>query len=252
MDVAISLLYNFVVLSITKRSHSLPNLQAITYDEFNAKYWQQAPNFEFISGDTVCPLTAQELSKAILDMPVAFIENDDTFTIVAVLGLLPESNLFVDEVGRWVGRYIPAQYRAYPFVLAENTAVEDQLVFCVNKDSGLISEDDSHEPFFESEDSLSAHTKQIMDLLEALYANRAATQLVCAKLSESGLLKPWHLEIQLTTGPQKIEGLFTVDESALNALDGEAFIELRDIGALPVAYCQLLSMQNIDLLMDRL
>ena len=46
-------------------------------------------------------------------------------------------------------------------------------------------------------------------------------------------------------GKKRIEGLFSIDEAALNELSDEAFIELRQSGALIVVYCQLLSMQRI-------
>jgi len=50
------------------------------------------------------------------------------------------------------------------------------------------------------------------------------------------------------TGEQQIAGLFRTDEAALNQLPGEALLEVRQAGALPLAYCQLLSMQHLPLL----
>lgn len=49
-------------------------------------------------------------------------------------------------------------------------------------------------------------------------------------------------------GERKLEGLFRVNEAALNALDNEAFLSVRKSGALPVAYAQLLSMQQLRVL----
>jgi hypothetical protein len=46
----------------------------------------------------------------------------------------------------------------------------------------------------------------------------------------------------------KVEGLYRIDEVALNALSAEPFQEVRAAGALPVAYCQLLSMQHLAVL----
>ena len=45
--------------------------------------------------------------------------------------------------------------------------------------------------------------------------------------------------------PRLIAGLYRVDEAVLNTLTGDALVELRDIGALQAAYCQLLSMQHL-------
>ncbi len=45
-----------------------------------------------------------------------------------------------------------------------------------------------------------------------------------------------------------MEGLFRIDEAALNQLPAEAPIELRNTGALLCAYCQLLSIQHLQTL----
>ncbi len=45
-----------------------------------------------------------------------------------------------------------------------------------------------------------------------------------------------------------MEGLFQVNESVLNGLTDEAFLELRKTGALALAYAQLLSLQKLPLL----
>ena len=49
-------------------------------------------------------------------------------------------------------------------------------------------------------------------------------------------------------GGQKVEGLFRIDEAALNGLDADALIEVRNAGGLTMAYCQLLSMQHMSIL----
>jgi len=54
--------------------------------------------------------------------------------------------------------------------------------------------------------------------------------------------------VQGDTVEQAVEGLFRIDEAALNQLPADAFMELRDSGALVLAYCQLLSMQHLPVL----
>ena len=49
----------------------------------------------------------------------------------------------------------------------------------------------------------------------------------------------------LEEGTKRVGGLFCIDEAALNTLSDETFVELRQSGALPIIYCQLLSMQRI-------
>ncbi len=62
------------------------------------------------------------------------------------------------------------------------------------------------------------------------------------------LIQPWPIKLQTTAGEQAVEGLFRIDEAALNQLPAEALIELRNTGALLCAYCQLLSMQHLQTL----
>ena len=45
-----------------------------------------------------------------------------------------------------------------------------------------------------------------------------------------------------------MEGLYRVDEAALNALPDETLLTLRKTGALPLAYAQLFSMNQLAML----
>jgi hypothetical protein len=221
------------------------SLQAITKPDFTEKSWRRSPNYLFTANDAVCPLAVQEMPKAIKDKPIAFLCVDEKYSVVAVLGLAPETNYFVGKDGGWRGTYIPALYRAYPFVLAKNEPEEEKLVLCINEDSGLLNDDDSAEAFFDDEGELSATVKQLMELLSAIRVGLQSAARICKLLNQHKLFKPWELEIELEDGKKRIQGLFRIDEAAFNELSDEAFIELRQSGALIVVYCQLLSIQRI-------
>jgi hypothetical protein len=64
-------------------------------------------------------------------------------------------------------------------------------------------------------------------------------------LQKHQLIQHWPIKLQTTAGEQAVEGLFRIDETALNQLPAEALLELRNTGALLCAYCQLLSMQHL-------
>ena len=104
------------------------SLQAITKPDFTEKSWRRSPNYLFTANDAVCPLIVQEMPKAIMGMPIAFLCVDEKYSVVALLGLEPETNYFVGKDGGWRGNYIPALYRAYPFVLAKNEPEEEKLL----------------------------------------------------------------------------------------------------------------------------
>ena len=221
------------------------SLQAITKPDFTEKSWRRSPNYLFTANDAVCPLTVHEIPKAIMGMPIAFLCVDEKYSVVAVLGLAPETNYFVGKDGGWRGNYIPALYRAYPFVLAKNEAEDEQMILCINEESGLLTEDDSAVPFFGEDGELSPAVSEIIEFLSNLNAGLQTSARICKTLLEHELFKPWELQVQLEEGTKRVDGLFCIDEAALNTLSDETFVELRQSGALPIIYCQLLSMQRI-------
>src|SRR5690606_34734533 len=71
---------------------------------------------------------------------------------------------------------------------------------------------------------------------------------ICATLNKYCLIKPWPITVKIDSSAQVIEGLSCIDEQALNALSNQDFETIRREGALPLAYCQLISMQHLSTL----
>jgi len=222
----------------------MPNLQALSKNTHSGKHWRRPVDYFFTDMNVIAPLVVQELPKAMLSLPIAFVPRAQSYRPVAVQGLLPDKNLFVAKDGRWLAGYTPAAYRSYPFALA-NTE-DGQQVLCVDEDSGLVGTEG--EAFFNEDGTLSQAVSEVLNFLTEVGNNRSATQRLCDLLQKHSLIQPWQIKVQGDKGEQAIEGLFRIDEAALNQLPTEAFMELRDSGALVLAYCQLLSMQHLPLL----
>ncbi|WP_442595323.1 SapC family protein [Parapusillimonas sp. JC17] len=220
----------------------MANLQAVSKERHAGKRWQRYSSYSFAAADAVAALVVQELPKACMSLPIGFISMEDRYVPVAVQGLAGGKNLFVAPDGRWLGGYVPASYRGYPFALA-NTE-DGQQVLCVIEDSGLISELEG-EVFFDEGGQPSKAVSDVLNFLSQVAANRQATQNICAVLQKHELIQPWLIKLQTEAGEQTVQGLFRVDEAALNALSAEALDEVRKAGALPMVYCQLLSMQHL-------
>ncbi|MEC4723576.1 SapC family protein [Noviherbaspirillum sp. CPCC 100848] len=216
---------------------------AVSKDRHANKCWRLNSSHHFAAPDTIVPLTAQELPQAVMALPVAFIASGEVFDLVAVQGLAPGRNTFVASDGRWLAAYIPAVYRTYPFKLAN--ADDGQYVLCIDESSGLVTEGPDGETFFDVDGKPTQAVKEVLNSLTQQQANCKATAGICLVLQKHKLIQPWQLQVQTGEKTQPIEGLYRVDEAALNSLPAQAFIELRDTGALAAAYCQLLSMQNV-------
>jgi len=208
--------------------------------------WKKFSNYTFVSQDAILPLVAAELSKTVMSMPVAFIRQDDQYVLFAVLGLETGKNLFVTADGRWIGQYVPASARSYPFMLARNE--NQEFVLCFDEASGLIADDVEGDALFTAEAKPSEEIENILSFLNQIEQNRTVTAKAIAVLEKHGCIAPWNITLKAGEGESKVEGLFQIDEAAMNALPDEAFLELRQAGALIVAYCQLLSMQHLPVL----
>lgn len=224
----------------------MPAYQAIALSTHAHLGWKRYDNYHFAALDAVAPLVMQELPKACMHLPIAFIPQDGgTYTPAAVQGLQPGQNLFVTPDGRWTGPYTPATYRGYPFALAKSE--NDQLVLCVDADSGLVGEGNT-EHFFDDSGQPSQSIKDALNFLQQVHANRQLTQRLCAALQAEGLIQPWPITVKVEGGDKTIQGLFRIDEAAFNALGSESLYRLHQAGALPLVYCQLLSMQHLQTL----
>lgn len=184
-----------------------------------------------------------ELPKAAISLPLGFIKADESFVPVALQGLSPGSNLLVNSDGDWIGSYIPAIYRVFPFSLALDD-IGRELV-CIATDSVEEFRDQGLEAFFLENGELTPAVQEIVGFLGENSRSRKSAKQICTLLNKYELVVPWPLVMESKSGSQQMNGLFRIDEGKLAMLAADALCELRDNGAFAVIYCQLLSMQNI-------
>jgi hypothetical protein len=224
----------------------MPRYELITKTGFAAQGWRRYDSYAFAATDAVVPLVVLELAKACMSLPIAFLQQNDVFVPHAVQGLEPGRNLFVVN-GKWVAPYTPAAYRGYPFALAKGE--DDQLHLCIDMDSGLVGAGEGFDQsFFDDTGEAAKPVKDALNFLQQIHNNRAVTKRVCAALAAEELFQPWPLKVQGPEGERTIDGLFRIDEARLNSLEPDALARVQKAGGLPVAYCQLLSMSNIQTL----
>lgn len=220
----------------------MSKLQPVTRQQHGILRWKRFASYAFAAQDAAVQVVASEVVRAMMAMPLAFMKESSGFMLMAVQGLATGSNLFVAPDGRWLGGYIPSAYRGYPFRLA-NTP-EGQQVLCFIEGSGLLSETEG-ELFFGEDDQPSQAVKDVLGFLTQVAQARQVTVGICALLDKHQLIQPWPIKARTDDGEREIEGFYRIDEAALNQLSAEALKELQQGGALPLAYCQLLSMQHL-------
>ena len=224
----------------------MPNIVPLSRERHAGKGWKRFDSYAFAAHTALAPLVGAELPKAAMSLPIAFVQQNERYVPVAVLGIEPTTNLFVAPDGRWLGAYTPSTLRGHPFALARTE--NGDWVLCLDEDSGLLTEAGQGEPFFTDSGEPTEGVKQVLDFLQQVERNREQTALVCDTLARLELIRPWLIQLKAGESERRIQGLFQIDEAALNQLPDESLLELRRAGALPLVYCQLLATQHVGLL----
>jgi hypothetical protein len=219
----------------------MPSYVVVSREQHANKAWRRFENYQFAATEMVLPLIVAELPKAAVAMPVGFVEQGGAFGLVALLSTQPGRNLFVAPDGRWLGRYIPAAIRGYPFALGRPEGAQ-HVVLCVDDTHVTEAGAPDAETFFDAEGVPAPILKSTLEFLSQMDANRTLTQRTVAALVSAGVVVPWAFDVDTPDGRRSVTGLHRVDEARLNALDDVAFLGLRKSGALALAYAQLLSM----------
>lgn len=226
---------NYVALS--KIEHSEVKIQTVS----------TLPEY---SGISFLPIYGIEISKLSLKFPLAFAsDGKDNYSLCILCSLSEEMpNGWLDHDNKWVGDYLPATIRQKPFTILKNS--EDQLVVCIDEESELIG-DEGESIFVEGE--LTENMLQFIESLKACYVSGQNVQQIILQLKELELIIPWDIhfldEKQVHT---ESKGAFRIDEEMLFNLSDQQWLSLKNKGALPLIYAQLLSMGNLKVLLSNL
>ena len=169
--------------------------------------------------------------------------------LVAIVGILDDRNMFVDETGNWDNQtYIPSYLRCHPFAFASRT--DDELAVIIDRSSTAISETPDM-PFFEGDD-MSEGTQARVDFCVQYHDERRRTKVFCEKIKELGLLNGQRVNQTMSDGTEvKIADYVSIDPSKLTALDKDTLQELHQDGSLATIFAQLFSLENWNRLIVR-
>ncbi|OQX00810.1 MAG: hypothetical protein BWK80_61195 [Desulfobacteraceae bacterium IS3] len=221
----------------------------ITKQRHGNKKIKPVNSFKFAANFYIVSLITNEFSKASSAHPIVFVKDNDDLKVFALLGIKKGQNLFVDKDGRWLSHYIPSIIRRYPFLLGINEDTKD-LMLCVEEDSEFLS-DTEGEPLFDKKGNPGSILDKAKNYLIELQRFSEVTNLFCKELSRLGLLEPLKMQITNAEGVQvKIEGIHAVNEKKLNELPDEEFMTLRNRGALSLIYSHLVSLGQIERLVQ--
>jgi hypothetical protein len=177
------------------------------------------------------------------------------FQSVALLGLQPDENLFLQQDGGWQAAYVPGIVTRGPFLIGfQNQDVDGELrrepVIHVDLDNPRISRTEG-EPVFLPQGGNSRYLERIGTILQGIHQGLALSKAMFEAFGAYDLIEPVNVEIKFNAEEQfNLRGLYTISEEKLRALDGDALFKLNSAGFLQGAFLVVASLNNVKKLID--
>lgn len=199
--------------------------------------------FGFCAKIRAAPLNAAEMVLASHHYPIVFTGGQGGVPL-AVVGIIDDVNLFVDENGQWERDvYIPAYVRRYPFAFASDSGGE-RLAVVIDAAYPAIAKN-AERPFFVNGEPTD-ETRSAIEFCQQFEQERLRTEQFMKALEPFDLIAGQSAQFTPSgaSQPQVFAQYSGFEEKRLADLPDEKFLELRRMGALPLIYAQLFSMSN--------
>lgn len=204
--------------------------------------------FRFAAQTQSVLLASVEFFDAGRQFPIIFTATPDSSILpVALLGLEQGENLFVDAQGAWLGQYIPAYIRRYPFITTDGA--EGQMTVYFDEAFDGINQVDGV-PLFEKGEP-TPKLQEIQSFLQDYYVQLKQTEQFCALLTKFDLLRQIDARATMNDGRNyPLKGMLVVDEQKLTQLPDSDIVKLFRSGQLALIHAHLLSLRNFGVLID--
>ncbi len=201
-------------------------------------------------------LAAVEFGDACKEYPIVFVragapgaDGKQAVAPLAVLGLRPGSNLFVDG-DKWTGNYVPAYLRRYPFAMARVDDSGNSLAVCYDSKWDGFNETTGEALFKDGQP-----TEFLMNakaFLENFEQETERTRLICNLLVELDLLQDMRFEATLPNGEKlDVEGFLALDEKKYSELADDKVLQLHRNGLIALLEMHRLSLSHMNRMAGR-
>lgn len=212
----------------------------------------EGKDYSFSSGLNAVPLVTEEFVAAGREYPVVFVKNGDQYTVSALLGLRNDENLFVDKDGKWLGTYVPAFLRRYPFVFSHSPG-SDSYTFCIDEEASGAGDLADGEPLFTKKGQETDYFNKMLSFTKRFQKAVQDTEAFCARLGKLDLIADSEVSFKLPSGEKaKTKGFGAVDRDRLSQLEATDVGQLFADGDLESIYLHLASLRSFDELLHDL
>lgn len=223
----------------------MPEWIPISSVEHRSSFFQPPTSMTHTAVARMVPILRSELKRAVSQFVLAFAQHDGQLRLVALLGGNKDNHLYLHPDGSWLGSYVPAMFRTYPFQYKWLQNDEPGLVIF----SDALTRDTEHgKPLFDAGGGLSGEVKSYAKFLGMCAADMRVTDKAVALLNKHDLLKPWTDE----SGAHSWSGeLLEIDQEKFEALDVTTIAAMQG-APLAIAYAQIYARGQMETLARRL
>jgi len=200
------------------------------------------------------PITFAEMPLAARDYPIIFIKPGDGAQLraVALVGLTPGENLFIDADGRWRDDvYRPAYLRRYPFCMAgvrRDGELSGERIICV--ESAAIDAEHG-EPVADANGESLPWWQQMTHFLTEFEADLLRTEKVCDVIEKNALLEPFSAQaVSKSAETLNLSGMYRISETFLGRLKADTLRMLINKGVMSRIYAHMMSLDRFSRLLD--
>lgn len=202
-------------------------------------------SFKFAKEVNSVPLTGVEFAAASLEFTIVFTKTGDGAMPIAVMGVRSGENLFVDDEGKWLAKYVPAFFRRYPFVFSTGDNGET-LTLCLDEAYNGCHQDGTGERMFKEDGANTEYLDKVIAFLRDYQDHYQRTLWFGKKMEELDLLEPMGAQFNTPDGKKgSLSGFFVISREKLKKLTDAQMVELVKNDALELVYLHLNSMQNL-------
>jgi len=201
------------------------------------------------------PVMAGEAYQVAREMPMLFSARSPS--PMALLGVEAGQNLHVRPTGHWIGRYVPAHIRRYPFILAplesppgptgEQAAAAPRFALKFARQAPhLRAGNRNGVRLFDGDGRPTEPLQRIQKAMVQMQKNALHTAELVRQLERYQLLVGRTLTVSPRKGvATKLEGFRVVDDKTFASLSAEALADLAATGALALIYAHHVSLTNL-------
>lgn len=206
-------------------------------------------NYSFAETSHAIAIGVSEFASALSEYPIVFVKAESRVLPMILTGLESEKNMFVAADGTWLGKYLPAYVRRYPFVLAQGE--NDIMTVCIDEAYSGLNKSDEGERLFENQQQ-TAYLKNAIEFLQAYEQEMKNTEVFCQYLNEFNLLEESSATVEKTEqAPHSISGFFVISREKLENLTAAGLKKLQQVGVLEPIYQHLNSLPQFDRLLEK-